>query len=1212
MLMKRVLLLAAAILLSTINTNILSAQNMHAKPGMGEGKFNYTSFTQIVPDRGLEAIAGNKGYENDPELGMKFKESPCQDCYEAIGKRTETTKTYVRKGTNGKGIYVQTSTAPMHYKDGSGRWRTIKSWLAPATGKQGVYSADDQPVPVINDAGKGYSSLGKTGEQIRFNNRLELLYEQPDGTVTSLGTANWANHTAGNDGVYVTNAWPGIDIELRTMRGAVKTNYWINHSLPQYANGKLLVRDHLEMDEGLSLFSGGQKRYTGIMEIRDKKQEKLYVISTATAFEKNDGVNTLRNLAYLVGNDNTLDIELPGDFLNRPAAAYPVIIDPLVSLGTSVAVAGSTYSPGWTVGCPILNPATVPADLTITDIQFTFEYLASGGALQTNGALDFYLGACRNPALTGWYWYCLVFTPGPCGGANISLLPDFVPCIPPVNCASYNLNVTMNFYQSYLAVAPCSNLYITATQPLIITVVGQTLKSTISPSSSAICLGATTTMTGSASYGSPPYSYTWYPGVLSGPTLAVSPAATTTYSLVVTDACGFTDTATSTITVNPVAPITGNTSFCIGSTALLSNAVGGGTWSSNNLSVATVGSTSGIVSGAAPGVAVITYTTTAGCVSTTTVNIVSSASPITGLASVCQGASTALSNIAPGGTWSSNFPSIATVDPFSGIVTGVSAGTAVITYTVSAGCFSILPLPVFPAPVISGTASADPTTCVSLDGSITLSGLTPGDSYTVNYDFNGSPVSATIVANPAGQIVITGLDGGSYTNIIVTSTLGCVSNTVAGPIALNFPPSPATPVVTNNGPFCAGNNLILTANSTTPGVTYSWTGPNGYTSSLQNPVISPAFTVNAGIYLVTATKFGCVSTPGPTVAVIHPVPFITAFASANPTNCFGTDGTIILSGLLPGVSYSVDYTYNGGTVTATLSADPSGNVTIPGLSAGMFTSISVSSFGCPSNVIAAVTLLDPGAPPVPVISTNSPICDGKTLALFAHDSVAALAYSWAGPNGFVSTLQNPLIANATVADAGLYTVTVSNGACNSSATSVVVLYPAPTLTAVTVSQSVTFGTAIQLSASGALYYTWSPDNGTLTNPNISNPVARPLDKTTYIVAGMNEWGCTDTALVTIDINYIDTVLVPTAFSPNGDGYNDVFRIVNVKDCKLVAFDIYNRWGQLVFHNDYNIRQGWDGTFNGVPMDMGVYNYLIILSKANGDNVVYKGDVTLVR
>ena len=88
-------------------------------------------------------------------------------------------------------------------------------------------------------------------------------------------------------------------------------------------------------------------------------------------------------------------------------------------------------------------------------------------------------------------------------------------------------------------------------------------------------------------------------------------------------------------------------------------------------------------------------------------------------------------------------------------------------------------------------------------------------------------------------------------------------------------------------------------------------------------------------------------------------------------------------------------------------------------------------------------------------------------------------------------------------------------------------------------------------------------------------------------------------------------LIPSAFTPNGDGLNDLFRITNLKYQKLVDFSVFNRWGILVFHTN-NPEVGWDGTYQGVAQDMGVYNYQIITAHPDGTNQTYKGNVTLIR
>ena len=1203
--MNKVLL----ILLLTCVVWPCKAQEHHPMPGMGAGKFNYTSFTKPVIKRTADIIAANKGFEQHPELGLLPKNAPCSDCFELIGKRTETSKTYINSDNSGN-IYTQTSTAAMHYKKGE-QWMNVDRMLHPMD--DGSYSAMSQEVPVsISPLGNGHVCLGAGQHQIIYNNKLELIFVDSTGFSTSLGSANWNNHTAGDDGVYVYNAWPGIDIEMRTNRGAVKTNFWIQHALPQYAGGRLLIRDHIESKEALTLKGNSKDTTTGLLEVFNAANEKEFVISAATAFEKDNAALTLRDLRYFIGNDNVLDIEVPGDLLGRASTSYPVIVDPLVFAPTSVTVPGSTYSPAWTTGCAILNPATVPADLTITNVLFTFEYLASGGALMANGSMDFYVGTCRNPALPGWYWYCLDFTPGACGGTNIGLIGDLLPCIPPVNCSAYDLNVTMNFYQNYTPVAPCSDLYITATMPLTITIVGRTLDITIPGTIAPICPGQSITLTSNTVYGKTPYTYSWSPGGATTPSISVTPVATTTYTVVVTDACGFRDTAYKTVIVNPSAPVVGSSSLCIGTSTTLTNSVPGGTWTSGDPSIATVSAT-GEVTGISTGTTSISYTTPGGCVNTLLVNIVNTPAGITGPTTLCTAASATLSNTTPGGTWSTSAPAIVTITN-TGIITALTAGTATITYAMSAACYSTLTVYAFQTPFITGYTTVNPTNCISMDGSITLNGLTPGMLYTVNYLFNGIPaIAVTIVANSTGQVIITSLDGGTYNNILLTTSTGCISNPIPGPIVLTLPSPPSTPTATNNGPLCAGDNILLTANSTTTGVTYNWSGPGGFTSALQNPVIAPAFAGNSGVYYVTATLDGCVSAPGNTIVIIHPIPFITSVTGTNPSVCHAADGTVVLSGLTPGTSYTTTYLANGiaaGPVTAF--ADASGNVTITGLTAGTYSNFLTSAFGCPSASVGEVVLVDPGAPPIPAATSNAPICEGATLILTATDDESGVMFAWAGPAGFTSTQQTVVIYNTTTSASGTYTVTAYNSSCDRAGTIDIAINPLPVLTNITPSQTVVFGTAVQLYASGATYYTWSPNDGSLSNANINTPIARPISTTTYIVTGMNQWGCIDTAAVTITVNYTDSVMIPTAFTPNGDGLNDIFRISNIKDSRLVSFTVYNRWGEEVYNNQWNIKQGWDGNYKGQSAEMGVYYYLIMVAKANGENVTYKGEMTLIR
>jgi len=173
-----------------------------------------------------------------------------------------------------------------------------------------------------------------------------------------------------------------------------------------------------------------------------------------------------------------------------------------------------------------------------------------------------------------------------------------------------------------------------------------------------------------------------------------------------------------------------------------------------------------------------------------------------------------------------------------------------------------------------------------------------------------------------------------------------------------------------------------------------------------------------------------------------------------------------------------------------------------------------------------------------------------------------------------------------------------------------VVKPLPSVNIINRDTILKYGQSIQLLVSGAYLYTWFPVS-TLTNPNIAYPWATPTEPTMYYVWGLAENGCRNIDSVIIDIDYRDNLFVPTAFSPNGDGKNDVFRVSNITFQKLQEFRVFNRWGQEIYSTTDPIR-GWDGSWKGVPQDMGVYQYLIKVAYPDGYIETYKGDVSLIR
>jgi gliding motility-associated-like protein len=147
-------------------------------------------------------------------------------------------------------------------------------------------------------------------------------------------------------------------------------------------------------------------------------------------------------------------------------------------------------------------------------------------------------------------------------------------------------------------------------------------------------------------------------------------------------------------------------------------------------------------------------------------------------------------------------------------------------------------------------------------------------------------------------------------------------------------------------------------------------------------------------------------------------------------------------------------------------------------------------------------------------------------------------------------------------------------------------------------------------AGGGVSYSWEPADG-LSNPAIADPVASPAVTTTYHVTMTNDSGCIDTASVIVHVTPRGSYLLPSAFTPNGDGHNDCFGIQRAaRTVDNLEFSVFNRMGQMIFRTT-NPGECWDGTFKGEPQPTGAYVYFI-KGKGTCGVVDQKGTVMLVR
>ena len=156
------------------------------------------------------------------------------------------------------------------------------------------------------------------------------------------------------------------------------------------------------------------------------------------------------------------------------------------------------------------------------------------------------------------------------------------------------------------------------------------------------------------------------------------------------------------------------------------------------------------------------------------------------------------------------------------------------------------------------------------------------------------------------------------------------------------------------------------------------------------------------------------------------------------------------------------------------------------------------------------------------------------------------------------------------------------------------------------------GEMVQLNVTGGgSSFTWIPING-LSNPNIINPVARPSVSTMYVVTAFNDAGCKDSDTVFIKVKRAPGIYVPSGFTPNNDGKNDVLRPLVSDEFILQEFSIFNRWGQKIFRTSQK-EVGWNGKIKGIEQNPGVYVWMVkAVDTRTGEKQEMKGIFVIIR
>jgi gliding motility-associated-like protein len=235
------------------------------------------------------------------------------------------------------------------------------------------------------------------------------------------------------------------------------------------------------------------------------------------------------------------------------------------------------------------------------------------------------------------------------------------------------------------------------------------------------------------------------------------------------------------------------------------------------------------------------------------------------------------------------------------------------------------------------------------------------------------------------------------------------------------------------------------------------------------------------------------------------------------------------------------------------------------------------------------------ASPKLVFSAIPTFCANNSQPVLLNEATDTTAF--AGSGFYTGSGVNNGYFTPSAAGAGSHTITYNytlvNG-CSDSVQQTVTVAVQPTVSAGQSAIILQGGQyVLQGAASGgdSLTYTWSPGS-TLNDSTILQPVAIPATDTYYTLTATNSAGCSDTAGVLIKV--LQQPLVPNVFSPNGDGINDTWQIAYLSSYPDCIVEIFNRYGQLLFRSQ-GYQTPWDGNYNGKPLPVGTYYYIITTS-----------------
>lgn len=424
--------------------------------------------------------------------------------------------------------------------------------------------------------------------------------------------------------------------------------------------------------------------------------------------------------------------------------------------------------------------------------------------------------------------------------------------------------------------------------------------------------------------------------------------------------------------------------------------------------------------------------------------------------------------------------------------------------------------------------------------------------------------------------------------LIVTNTVGCKDEITKAVVIVSKPP---IKLAFKDTLICKGDPLILKASGEG---NFAWSPNNNIiNANTASPTVTPATTSS---YVVNLDDNGCLNSDTVLVRVTDKV---TLHVMNDTTICRGDTIQLRLQ--------SDAFTYSWSPSAQILNPFSSNPFAVTNNKTVYSVTANIGSCSATGSVTVSTVPY-----PIAYAGKDTLICY-NTLA-YLHGTTDASTFKWVPATGLnKDDIINP-IANPAKTTSYILSAYDTRGCPKPSFDTIVVTVLPPIQAFAGNDTSVVLEQPLQMQATGGSGYIWSPGVG-LSATNIVNPIAlynETFNQIRYKVIVFNEANCRDSAFVTVRVfNTGPTVFVPTAFTPNGDGKNDILKPIVAGMKQFEQFSVFNRWGQQVFSTQSN-GKGWDGTVNGVPQSPGTYVWWVKASDYKGAPYFKKGTVILIK